>query len=216
MRSIFEPLRTSWESLLGSVHVYALPGWDRTVVAPWQDAIAATEVCKVQPLEFLHATIARTPLFLPAAQRMPKSSQDGTRAALPQELAHFSAALDHIAGARPAFEVPLGRPEIMTTAVCAAGEQTQQWQTLVTEVRAAISQAFPDRPTPPGPFGPHVSLGYARLAADDAPLCAAYGVLAATPWSATLRVGALHLLSVDANEDAGTFTWSTLSVHPLN
>lgn len=93
MRSIFEPLRSGWDSLSGSVHVYALPGWDASMVQPWQDAIERSGVCAVQPVVNLHATIARTPLFLSASR--------------PQQREDFSAALSRIAGARTAFQVPL-------------------------------------------------------------------------------------------------------------
>lgn len=201
MRSIFEPLRSGWDSLTGSVHVYALPGWDSRVVQPWQDAIERTGVCAVQPVPFLHATIQRTPVFLPAER--------------PEELEHFSAALTRIADARSALEIVLRRPQVMTTAVCASGDPTRDWDSLVAEVGAAIDDCFPGRPLPAGPHAPHVSLGYARQESDDIPLRAAFDVLAGTPWTPTLTVDALHLLAVDANEAAGTFTWTSLSVHPL-
>lgn len=201
MRSIFEPLRSSWDSLTGSVHVYALPGWDAAVVQPWHDAISRTGVCVVQPVPFLHATVQRTPVFLPTPR--------------PGALDRFATALTAIARGRAAFAVPLRRPEVMSTAVCTTGDPTPEWDALVGEVRAASAAAFLGRTTPAGPHAPHVSLGYARQQADDAPLTAAFAALDAMPWTGTLQVDALHLLSVGANEDAGTFTWSTLSEHPL-
>lgn len=201
MRSIFEPLRTSWDSLAGSVHVYALPGWDAAVVQPWHDAISRTGVCVVQPVPFLHATVQRTPVFLPTPR--------------PGALDRFATALTSIARGRAAFAVPLRRPAVMSTAVCATGDRTPEWHAIVTEIRAASAAAFPGRPMPAGPHAPHVSLGYARAEADDAPLASAFAALDNVPWTGSLAVGALHLLSVDADEDAGTFTWTSLSVHPL-
>ena len=179
MQSIFEPLRTDWDSLTGCVHVYALPRWDPSAVRPWQDAIARTGVCEMQPPQFLHATVARTPLFLPSPDHRPSA------------LRSLTDALDRIAHARTVFELPLRRPEVMTTAVCATGEATPDWDCLVSDVRAAIAVAVPDRPTPAGPHAPHVSLGYARRTTDDAPLTAALGALADEPWTSTLRVDAL-------------------------
>ena len=201
MRSIFEPLRSDWDSLTGSVHVYALPGWDSSVVQPWQDAIDRTGVCVVQPVPFLHATVQRTPVFLPTPR--------------PGALDRLATALTGITAGRSAFTVPLRRPEVLSTAVCATGDPTPDWHSLLVEVRAASAAAFPGRPTPAGPHAPHVSLGYARQAADDAPLTAAFAALEDEPWTGSLTVDALHLLSVDANEQAGTFTWTSLSVHPL-
>lgn len=201
MRSIFEPLHDEWDQLTGSIHVYALPSWPSTAVQQWQDGIARSGVCAVQPAVNLHATICRTPAFRPLVSAT--------------VLQNFSAVLASLALQRRAFDVPLCRPQLSPVGVVCVGETDASWDALVQDVRGAIAVCFPGVPTPAGPFAPHVSLGYANRPAPDAPLVAELAGLAEEPWDLTLSIDALHLLSVDANERAGTFTWDSIAVLPF-
>lgn len=206
MRSIFQRLAGEWPQLHSSLHVYALPDPDderwAATVARYHAAIRHSDVCAVQPPEFLHATIARTPAFLDTAD--------------PDRVRRLDALLAGVAGRHAPFTLELQPPQPHGEALITDGAPEPAWDALLADVRAAVSDAFPDEPLPRGPHAPHVSLGYGTRETDDAPLLAELERLAAeAPWQATLRVDALHLLSVEAVPDPGLFRWETLAVFPL-
>lgn len=202
MGSIFAPVERGWDQLRDSLHVYALPRLDPVLIAAYHAAIERSQVCAIQPAQFLHATITGLPAH--------RNTMTADR------LTSISAALDRTALETRPFTITLERPEIWTTAVGCSGEETPEWKILLDGVRQAARSCFNGLSLPPAPSAPHVSLGYGTHPTEDAPLVHELAKLAAgTAWRAELVVDTIHLLSVHANPFQGTFTWDVVSVHPF-
>lgn len=206
MRSIFDRLARDWPQLDRSVHVYALPdpadAAFRAAVAPYQEAVRRSGVAAVQPPEFLHATITRTPAFLG------DGDQPGTDRLPP--------ALAAVAARHRPFTLTLQRPRPHGEALVAVADPSPEWDALLADVRAAVAAAFPGEPLPGAPHAPHVSLGYGTRDTDEARLLAELDRLADdVRWDVALPVATLHLLSVDGVPDPGLFRWQALAAFPL-
>ncbi|MFI5778160.1 2'-5' RNA ligase family protein [Nocardia sp. NPDC051570] len=200
MRNFFESTHFDWPELHGSLHVYVFPDTGfTTAVQPAIDAIAEFDGCAAVQPRWQHATVTRIPWW--------HNEVAGDR------LDRFTAALAAIAADSSPFALPMTGPWFHELGVGMATAEDPQWKQLLSAVRTTAAEVFgPDRPLPPPPAMPHVSLGYGIADRDSAALEHALSTIR-TP--ATLPVNTLHFLSVHANPTEGTFTWDPISSHVL-
>jgi hypothetical protein len=199
VESIFADL--GWPYPSGSVHVYALPDpASAAALAAVGASLAGLPFCAEQPVENLHATVSRLPWFLAEADTPP--------------VADIAAAVGAAVARIPPFTVELGAPEVATRGVLVAGDGDGGWDDLVAAVRTAAGALAPERPMPPAPYRPHVSVAYGVADGDDAPVRAALAT-AAAPAPYRLRVDEVHLLAVRADDVRGVFSWEALATLPL-
>lgn len=204
MRSLFDLSVTAWPQDHNALHVYALPDFDAAELAPIQNAIRDTGVCSVQPTEFLHATVTRIPAFL-----------DTTGTETVHEL---QSALDETVGRLEPLSVRLAGPYVSSDSVELAGEASPEWDRLVDSVRACVAAVLGDIEMPPGPYAPHVSLGYGTRSVDSKPLLAELARLAAgrrPQLTAPMHIADVQLLAVHQDAVEGIYTWDTISSHAL-
>ncbi len=204
MRSLFNLPVTDWPQDHNALHVYALPDFDATILAPIQNAIRDTGVCSVQPTEFLHATVTRIPAFL-----------DTTAI---ETLRELQSALDETAGNLAPFDIPLTGPYVSPDSVELAGERSLEWDRLVDSVRACVAGVLGGVEMPPGPHAPHVSLGYGTRDVDSKPLIAELARLAAgrePQLTVPMHIADVQLLAVHQDAIAGIYTWDMISTHVL-
>ncbi|NHB85740.1 hypothetical protein G7085_17260 [Tessaracoccus sp. HDW20] len=145
-----------------------------------------------QPRAWLHLTVARLPQF-----------DDLGQAELTRLCDRIGAALERV----PAFELQVGDARLEPTSVTCTGAPSTGWDALVAAVRGAAA-GFDDRPLPPAPHAPHVTLAYATGAVDDAGVEAR---LAGSGPIGTVPVSRVHLVSVTVRPEVGTFDWTELA-----
>ncbi|MGB6073883.1 MAG: 2'-5' RNA ligase family protein [Rhodococcus sp. (in: high G+C Gram-positive bacteria)] len=199
MKSLFDLPMTAWPHERNSLHVYALPQIDSSVLVPIQDAIRSTGVCSVQPTEFLHATVTRIPAFLDTVPADTVLTLRGL--------------LDDATAALEPFTVDMTGPHIFEHSVGYEGNRSPQWDSLVRSVRAGATTVLGDPAMPPAPHAPHISLGYGTADVDSEPLTAELARLGARrgrQQSVRMHVAEVQLLSVHQDSAAGIYTWDTI------
>ncbi|MCM6775418.1 hypothetical protein NDR87_15925 [Nocardia sp. CDC159] len=200
MRNFFESSHFDWPLLRDSLHVYVLPD-ERfsATVQPVVGAIAAFDGCAAVAPPWQHATVTRIPWW--------RGEVDAAA------VDRFAAALTAIAADTARFALEMQGPLLHDLGVGVLAAEGPEWKQLHTAVRNAAVEVFgAERPLPPPPPMPHVSLGYGIAERDSGPLERSLSDIR-TP--AVVTVDALHFLSVHADPEAGTFTWDPISSHPL-
>ncbi|WP_433604876.1 2'-5' RNA ligase family protein [Prescottella agglutinans] len=202
MRSLFDLSLTDWPQDHNALHVYALPDFDTTVLAPIQNAIRDTAVCSVQPTKFLHATVTRVPAFLDTTPT--------------ETLRELQAGLDETVAKVAPFTVELAGPHVSPDSVELGGQRSPEWDRLVESVRSCAAAVLGGVEMPPEPSAPHVSLGYGTREVASEPLIAELACLAAgrePQLVLPMRITDVQLLAVHQDAVAGIYTWDTISSH---
>ncbi|WP_336854586.1 2'-5' RNA ligase family protein [Sinomonas albida] len=194
MKRFFGEPATRWASLRNRLHVYVLPNSElRSALSARQAVLEGVEYCSVQPEPYLHATV----------QQFATSAEEVSR----EEVEAFTERLALLAEETEPFSIELGAPVVDDFALGVRGALSPAWTSLVDGVReAAAATINQGRAMPPGPFGPHVTLGYGLADGSGEQLQRESDLLATEPLPA-LKVASLHFLAVHQDAEAGTFTW---------
>jgi 2'-5' RNA ligase len=198
VKSLFE---NPWP-LPGKLHVYALPDDRlRDELVGYQSILADVDYCVPQPRAFLHATLQSYPVF--HGQVEPSGL-----VALKEELARRAALIEPLA-------LQFGGPVVHDKAITADAAITDEWTRLIEAVRAAAVGTICDEDDLGAPpFGPHVSLGYARADGSTEDLEKALVELG-RPLDRELMVDRIHLLAVNQHPVDGIFDWEPIESFPL-
>lgn len=193
MESFFERMEP-WRKPEGALHLYALPDDDETerFMAAGR-ALLDVEHLPLMPEAYLHATV----------QRLPQFDDEVSQA----DLTSLGAALGRLCAELPAFDLYFDRPVADEVAVVCGASASAEWDALVAGCREVVADTWGVAP-PAAPAGPHVSLAYATGAVSRE--LVGQRLAEADPIG-TVRVDALHLVSVTVRPERGTFDFTSLA-----
>lgn len=193
MENFFERMEP-WRTPEGALHLYVLPADDereRFVAA--QQSIYGIDHLPLMPEAYLHCTVQRL------AQFDDEVSQT--------DLTALGTAVQNLCSALPAFDLDFGRPVASNVAVACQASHSGGWDRLVAGCRDIVAEAWGITP-PAAPASPHLSLAYASGPVPDAVVAER---LAEVEPLGTVRVDALHLVSVTVRPERGTFDFTSLA-----
>ncbi|MCC2592415.1 2'-5' RNA ligase family protein [Tessaracoccus sp. OS52] len=193
MRDFFGQM-DPWKRDDGALHLYVLPD-DEAIdrVAATQRLLAGMDELPPMPAPYLHATV----------QRLAQFDDELTQVELSRLGDALTAALRDV----PTFELEFGDPRVEESAVVCHAEANEGWDRLLAAVVTGLGDALPGE-LPEPPRGPHVSLAYAKGDVSDDEVTAR---LAEAPRVGTLRVDAVHLVSVTVRPEVGIFDFTHLA-----
>lgn len=193
MESFFEAM-TRWRKPEGALHLYVLPNeeaLDRFVDIG--EVLAGIEHLPLMPASYLHGTVTR----------LGHHDEDITQA----RYTLLGDALQSFCSDLGPFTLTFGPPGIHGNAVVCTASPSREWNELVAGCRRTVSQSWGgELPAPPAV--PHLSLAYAKGNVDDAQVSARLADVAPL---GEMRVATLHLVSVTARAERGTFDFTELA-----
>lgn len=183
-----------WRKLEGALHLYVLPSDDDAErFQSVQDALEGLQHLPLMPTPYLHATL----------QRLSQFDDEVAQA----DFTRLGDALAEVCSELPAFDLDFGRFRAGDVAVESWASPSKDWDSLLAGCRQCVTDVWGSAPPAP-PAGPHLSLAYATGPVDDDMVTAR---LAAVEPLGTLRVSTLHLVSVTARPERGTFDFTALA-----
>ncbi|MFB6726738.1 2'-5' RNA ligase family protein [Kribbella sp. NPDC056345] len=202
MKPFFGDVKAAdWRRPDGLLHVYVLPPPEVLAMADAYQQLMKphheTGLVSLQPRAFLHYTV----------QLIDRHVTEITD----DQLAALKSALDAEAGPVEPFELTAVHGVVGVHGVTIYTEPpTPLFTALNQRVRAAVAEALGPDAVPEQQYAPvpHLSAGYGLADADSDPLIRAVNGYRPTP--VTLTVDQVHLLAVDQDRAAGTFSWKAL------
>lgn len=193
MDSFFERMEP-WRKSEGSLHLYVLPAEDeRELFFNVQQSLAGIENLPLMPAAYLHATLLRLAQF----------DEDVSQ----KEYSRLGREIDEFCATLEPFDLDFGPPVADDVALCCWATATPAWEQLTQGCRATVERAWGVEPFA-SPAVPHVSLAYAKgMVNGDLVAATLEGV--ASP--GRIRVDKVHLVSVTARPERGTFDFTELA-----
>lgn len=199
--SFFATTVDDWSDPAGQLHAYLVPAERaRMAMLPAMAAIADVPYLGVQPESALHATIQRLPFM-----RSSMTAEDV--AALENEAARVFAELAPIT-------LRFASPIITHDSVLLLAEHTPEWDALTSAVRRAASVLGENASHYDPPYGPHISLAYAKDDGPKADIATALGETASEVLG-DVTFDSVAWCAVHRNPGAGTYTFDIITETPL-
>lgn len=201
MHRFFDLPNTQWRRMTGCLHLYAWPDLGAPIREDFARMSASLEhipTLGLQPEEFMHVTVQRFDAFESDLGMAPwRALVD----ALPEVVAEH----------RP-FTLEFAAPRAMSHAVEAIGAVTPEWTALMSDLHATVEECSLSGTLTDPPPAPHFTVAYG-LADTDSALVDAALARAAMPTS--FELNRVTLVSVDQDQQAGTFAFRPLATWSL-